>query len=279
MKNKEFGTKQLVISFAILFVVLSTIAIILFSQVDLDKNKDTSVGLKNPDNIFEESDSPSVSPEIIHTNATFSVLKDNTMAFLSIGDYSGLTHRLNEDEATYTSLDSEIDGETPADYIARIRHDVATITNIGVSSGNGKTLLHQCYSAEVVASAIVYTSMQEKYLAFINYDSCVVPAVKSEDVGYVNLKKADIPQATLKTMLKDICNSQGANYLGIDAYSMNLWDKQYTLYLVLDETSCWIPYLLTPVEEQEDCFTVSDAIGLIPSISKNNLTLDEVIFY
>ena len=179
---------------------------------------------------------------------------------------SGSSHQLNP----------EADGEDPESYIARIRHDLALVS--GIDESNGAELLSTFYSSEVLASAIAYLPMFAKYEAFINYDSCIVPAANKTD--YVSIKESSKSDIALEEMLEFISDLRNDYYFDINAYDITMWDRVYTLYVIKDTSGFWQPYLLEQRSpEGGQNMSVLDAKQLMGSLSRTGKTLDDVIFY
>lgn len=242
---------------------------------DVDQGK--LGGLLNPNNVTAptpvtqedattaESEKPSISL------TSQSMITERTTEELASGNFGSLDSYLHGIESGYR--DNEQLDSSPMIFIERIRGDLAMIT--GIKEENGGQLLRTFMTPEVLASAMVYLPISQKYLSFINLDSIVIPEMEKGTLSDLCRQPDKDVEVDRLTKLND---GREIPFVEVALYNVTLCDRPFELTLVLQESGFWAPYLMT-TEDTTGLLDVQKTKKIAESILNTGNSVDDMISY
>ena len=243
--------------FVIILAILSGLLAHIFS---LSQKDDEQVQLITAESRLEEYLNREEYPANVAASIA-TVVRGN----LSKGNFEELDEQLKEWEKEYRNTDDQSD-ET-SEIIDGYRADIAYYKAL---RGTGQPLDTWYFkNADVLAATVAYEPVSVKYKAFINRDSALLPAARTD----INLHESELSNQEKKKLLNRINNQRtdSAKFSRIEAYDMTIFNYSCRLFAVTDSASfLYQPYALIVLDETN--FDVTAALA--DSIKENDDTAD-----
>lgn len=159
---------------------------------------------------------------------------------LSTGRFKELDSKLKGWNETFKDNDDQRDDET-----AVIESYCADLAYYFSMTETGETLATWYFNnADVLAAVLAFAPISQKYQAFIDRDSALLPAARSD----VHLTKAALTREETLQIMEPInsMRTEAGRFQAIAVYDMDLFDYKARMILVRDSTTfAWQPYSLT----------------------------------
>lgn len=174
--------------------------------------------------------------------------------FLSSGNFDELDKNLRYWQETYK--DSLDESESKAAMIAQYRGDIAFYK--GLSSNNDGLDAWYFKTPDTLAACVAYTPIMQKYNAFINQDSVMLPAVKEGTPISLSMSaKTNEELAEIKAAVNRTRSDENA-IQQVSVYDMTLHGYPCQFVAVMDRSSMnWMPYSLEVTNGMIDLPTIS----------------------
>ena len=197
----------------------------------------SEVGIRNPDNIFapEEKDQDVLERE---ENEKDEVSEDKlTEVDRAITRYlgEGRFHELDtylmdiENKYRYTTDPTLV---YQVDRIHLIRQDISRLS--GITMENNKDMYKNFMSPEVLAAALVYEPVSEKYLANMNLAGVVIPGLEEGVNSF--LTKVETTAEDEK-ILRDISSNHTDEYISTEHYRATVLGRTVDIILIQNGTT------------------------------------------
>lgn len=264
------GTVCGILFLTLLYLVLHTI---LVGNVPTD-----SAGLLKGDAVSQEPEliSPEDRDEVSEKKDPMPVEVQESLDMiirrgLSAGNFEALDKQLGDIAIRYKDSTGDADDEMAK--IDAYRADLAFYQS--VSKPEMQTLSVWTFKyPDVLASAVAFGRISDKYLAFIQRDS----AATAPSLGDIYLREAELTTDEQREKLAaiNLKRTDEAAFERIKIYNMSLNETWYEFIAVFDtERMCWEPYSLLPVEDDGTYLTVRALEEMLAA--DPTLNLDSVI--
>lgn len=215
------------------------------SQISADSQPERQTEQTRMEQYESREEMPQVTVENFHATVT---------QFLSAGNFTELDNTLRYWQETYKDATDE--SESKVAMIERYRGDLAYY--VGIVSSSETLSAWQFKTADTLAACIAYTPIMQKYSAFIDQDSVLLPAMNEGSV--IRLCKSAKTNEELITMREEVNRTRTEENIiqQIEVYDLILHGYPCQFIAVLDrETMSWMPYSLKVTNDMIDLPTVS----------------------
>ena len=177
-----------------------------------------------------------------YQETVFREMELKTEKLLSVGAYDELEEYLRELEDTYRDSDDQIYG-LQRERIKNLRGDLALLK--GIQNDQNITLEPIFATPDVLASAVLYLPLSEKYESFLNLSCIAIPAITPEQSKTLQLK--DVTPENAFDLLDEFNEQWEDRFVELRIFSAYLNHDEIEVVLLQDgETARWRPYTIRP---------------------------------
>lgn len=223
------------------------------TQMAADSQTNRQTEQERQDEYESREEMPQVTEENFYTSIS---------QFLSYGNFTELDNMLRYWQETYR--DSMDESESKTAVIERYRGDISYY--MGIKNSKGALDTWQFKTADMLAACIAYTSIMQKYNAFINQDSVLLPAEKEGSA--ILLTKSEMTSEEFVELKKEINRTRTDEnaFQQIEVYDLTVHGYTCQFIAVMDRVSMtWMPYSLKVTNDMNDLPTVSVGKELLRS--------------
>lgn len=268
MKNKKIIYIAAAVFLALFLIVLAAASTKLgVSKTDPDAE---SAGIRNPVNIFapEEKDSTVLEEEEQQKEEVTEELIDQAELMIDQCISEGLLTRLDDYLLDVENKYRDTSDPTliyKVDRIHAIRQDISRLS--GITQENHQEMYKYFMSPEILAAALFYEPVSEKYLANMNLAGVVIPQVKTGT--NIFLTREDLLPED-EEILRDISSNHTDDYIEAARYRATVFHRTLSILLIRNGTTgLWRTYTVQ-VESGESFYNTQHVKELMTSLEIQN---------
>lgn len=251
--KKQIILIVVVAALLIVGIIAGAVVMTLQGNVDILPSGDTNdesklFGLQNPNNL---KDLDPITPEDRleefqsrppMTENDISNFEKNITRFLNLGDFSGLSAYLQEQEASFRGPEEEQSGQAVEDWSSKfplLSSDTQIATNLINKAINDPAPQFQVFSdPEILAAASIWAPITMKIDAFMDWSALILPPPdKGSNIQLVKYEYED-PEAKLA----EITEATGTQYYDVCSYDAVVTGHDVRITMVKGLSGYWAPF-------------------------------------